>query len=90
VSGICSGTDTTINLVKHCIGAHCLVHQLRLRETVIDTQNIFAAVQANVQRFIQAYSTGFWLEGTNRNLDFKGSFTGINEAKHLLKPTTIF
>jgi hypothetical protein len=50
-------TSNKSEISKHCIGAHCLVSALAgLRETVIDTQKIFldAAVQANVQRFIQA------------------------------------
>jgi uncharacterized protein YbjT (DUF2867 family) len=88
-------TSNKSEISKHCNGAHCLVSALAgLKETVIDTQQIFldAAVEANVQRFIPSdYSSDFTnlKEGQNRNLDFRRKFHEYLD-KTPIKATTIF
>jgi nucleoside-diphosphate-sugar epimerase len=89
--------DTNIKseISKHCIGASCFVSALSgLQETIIDTQKIFldAAIEANVPRFIPSdYSIDFtnFIEGNNRNLDFRKQFHRYLDAQPICA-TTIF
>ncbi len=89
--------DTTnkSEIVKHLIGAHCVVSALAgLRDTIVDAQKIFldAAIEAKVKRFIPSdYSSDFTnlKEGANRNFDFRREFHQYLD-KAPINATTIF
>jgi nucleoside-diphosphate-sugar epimerase len=88
-------TNKKEEIVKHCIGASCVVSALSgLRDTIIDTQKILldAAVEAKVPKFIPSdFAIDFTnlIPGQNRNLDWRREFHTYVDAANI-KATTIF
>jgi hypothetical protein len=88
-------TNKKEEIVKHCIGASCVVSALSgLRDTIIDTQKVLldAAVEAKVPKFIPSdYAIDFTnlIPGQNRNLDWRREFHTYVDAANI-NATTIF
>jgi nucleoside-diphosphate-sugar epimerase len=88
-------TNNKDEMVKHCLGTHCVVSALSgLRDTIIDTQKILldTAVEAKVPKFIPSdYAIDFTnlVAGQNRNLDWRREFHSYVNAANI-NATTIF
>jgi nucleoside-diphosphate-sugar epimerase len=88
-------TSKKEEIVKHCIGASCVVSALSgLRDTIIDTQKVLldAAVEAKVPKFIPSdFAIDFTnlIPGQNRNLDWRREFHTYVDAANI-NATTIF